>query len=190
MTKTWLISDTHFGHEGVTRFLREDGTKLRPFSTVEEMDEVMITKWNSVVSPEDRIYHLGDIAMNRRSISVLGRLKGRKVLIKGNHDIFKLKDYVDYFDDVRAYSILEGCLLSHMPVHPQSLRRFGCNIHGHLHFGRVVHEDGSNDLRYHNISVEMTNFSPINWEDLKKRITLEGGSVEMKTRLEVYGKED
>lgn len=196
MTKTWLISDTHFGHRNILTFMRSDSTPLRSFDSIEEMDEAIIDNWNRVVGDKDRVYHLGDVAINRRCLQILGRLKGRIALIKGNHDIFKLKDYAQYVDDIRAYNILDGCILSHIPVHPESLRRFGCNIHGHLHYGRVLKNvkhgliPSNIDNRYYNVSCEMVNFTPIDWEEVKKNILNEGGSPFMKPRSEVYGEAD
>ena len=98
MPRVFLVSDTHFGHKGVCHFLREDGeTKLRPWDTPEEMDEAMVEYWNETVRPNDRVYHLGDVVINRKALSILHRLNGDKVLIKGNHDIFKLHDYTAHF---------------------------------------------------------------------------------------------
>lgn len=193
MTRTYLISDTHFGHANILTFKRDDGVPLRSFSSVEEMDEHMIQQWNSVVNDGDRVYHLGDVVMNRRYLHTLSRLKGRLCLIKGNHDIFKLKDYLPFFDDVRSACILEGCMLTHIPIHPASLRRFGCNIHGHLHHGRVLvnekhgYTPSNIDTRYHCVSVEMIDYTPIEWGELKDRIREEGGSTEMRSREEIYG---
>jgi len=166
MTKTWVISDTHFGHVGVTKFLRKDGSKLRPFESVEEMDEVMVDNWNRVVGDKDRIYHLGDVVINRRALQTLGRLKGRKVLIKGNHDIFRLEDYLPYFDDIRAYVVKQvngkRVIMSHIPIHEQSLERFEYNIHGHLHSNVIMDYDADGpDPRYVNVCVEHTNYTPI-----------------------------
>jgi len=176
MPATFLVSDTHFGHAGVCRFLREDGTKLRPFDTPEDMDEFMIKAWNDRVKPNDKVYHLGDVVINRKSLKTLARLNGDKVLIKGNHDIFALEDYTTYFRDIRGYHVMNGMILSHIPVHADSLARFGTNIHGHLHANRVM-KDGVIDPRYHCVCVEHTDYAPILFEDVIKRILEEGGSV-------------
>ena len=124
MTRTFLTSDTHFGHAGVCRFLNSDGSKLRPWDNPDDMDEAMIANWNNTVSPNDKVYHLGDVVINRRALKTLSKLNGRKVLIKGNHDIFRINEYLEYFDDVRAYHVLNGLILSHIPVHKDSLARF------------------------------------------------------------------
>ena len=76
LTKTWLIADPHFGHAGVTKFLREDGSKLRPWDSVEEMDEALVKNWNSVVGDKDRVYLLGDVVINRKALPIISRLKG------------------------------------------------------------------------------------------------------------------
>ena len=57
MPTIFLTSDTHFGHWGVCKFLRSDGTKLRPWNTPEEMDEALVANWNAVVKPTDKVYH-------------------------------------------------------------------------------------------------------------------------------------
>lgn len=195
MPAVWLISDTHFGHEkACTVFKRSDGTPLRPFSCAEEMDETMIARWNERVRPHDKIYHLGDVAIGRKSLATLGRLNGDKVLIKGNHDIFKLDDYLEHFRDVRGYHVMNGMLLSHVPPHEAQLARFGASIHGHLHAHRVMRPSGYNvktgevvygdqiDSRYYNVSVEHTDYAPVLFEDVLKRIKDQGGHVGFRER--------
>ena len=181
MPSVFLVSDTHFGHAGVCRFLRNDGSKLRPWDDPNEMDEAMIKMWNETVKPTDKVYHLGDVVINRKALSIMHRLNGDKVLIKGNHDIFKLGDYTPHFRDIRAYHVMNGLILSHVPVHESQLERFGCNIHGHLHSNRVMVTDeygrSKIDPRYLNVCVEQTDFRPILFEDVLKRIKEEGGVV-------------
>ncbi len=183
MATTFLISDTHFGHEKTcTVFKREDGSPLRPFASAEEMDEAMIKRWNDRVRPTDKVYHLGDVVINRKFLHVLGRLNGDKVLIRGNHDIFKLEDYTQYFRDIRGYDVKNGMILSHIPVHADSIERFGCNIHGHLHANRVMrvkHAGATPEInpRYHSVCVEQTDYAPISLEEVYDRIRKEGGTV-------------
>ena len=190
MPAVWLVSDTHFGHEKTcTVFRRADGSPLRPFASAEEMDEAMVQRWNERVRPTDKVYHLGDVVINRKSLRILERLNGDKVLIKGNHDIFKLEDYTQYFREIRAYHVMNGMILSHVPVHESSLARFGCNIHGHLHYQRVMRPRGVNartgevqygddiDPRYWCACVEHTDYAPILFEDAMKRIQEQGGVV-------------
>ena len=154
---SYLISDTHFGHANIIKFTDNDGKKTRPFDSVEEMDEFMVKNWNNTVKPSDRVYHLGDVVINRKALPILDRLNGKKVLIKGNHDIFKLRDYAKYFDDVRAYKVMpkHGIIMSHIPIHPESLSRWKLNIHGHLHTNHLA------DKKYLNVCVENINYTPI-----------------------------
>jgi calcineurin-like phosphoesterase family protein len=183
MTRTFLYADPHFGHQGVCEFLRQDGTKLRPWSTALEMDKELVYRYLTTVKPGDKVYFLGDIAMNPKHLSILVNLPGDKVLIKGNHDQAKLSKYAQYFRDVRAYWQLAGCLLSHIPIHPQSLSRWRANIHGHLH-AREVMERGEDthgeyedvDPRYLCVSVEHTDYAPILLEDALDRIKQRQGS--------------
>lgn len=179
MPNIFITADTHFGHEGVCKFLRDDGTKLRPWSCADEMDEALINNWNKNVTKKDKVYMLGDIVINRKALKKLEALNGDLVLIRGNHDIFKLKEYSNYFRDIRGCHVISGMILTHIPIHPESLARFGCNIHGHLHYKRVLDKKRI-DPRYHCVSVEHTNFTPISFEDVKKKIREEGGSTEFK----------
>lgn len=195
MPSVWLVSDTHFGHAGVCRFLREDGTKLRPWDNPAEMDEFMVQAWNERVKPTDKVYHLGDVVINRRCLPTLARLNGDKILIRGNHDIFRDSEYGQYFRELRAYHVMNGLILSHIPVHEASLGRFGCNIHGHTHANRVKRARGVNaktgevlysdeiDPRYHCVCVEQTDFAPILFEEVIAKIEAEGGTVGFRNRL-------
>lgn len=194
MPAVYLTADPHFGHEGVCRFTRNDGvTKLRPWDNAAEMNEAMIKNWNETVRPNDKVYVLGDVAMNKNALNAtMPRLNGDKVLIKGNHDILKKNEYEKYFRDIRAYHVMNGCILSHIPIHTESLARFGCNIHGHLHANEVRKPRGvdaktgtvlySNEIdpNYLCVSVEHTDFTPILFEDAMKRIVERGGQVGFK----------
>lgn len=185
MSNTFVVSDWHFSHKGATVWTFEDGTKQRPFDTIEEMDEALVERHNAVVRPKDKVYVLGDCAINRKGLHHVGRLNGDKVLIKGNHDIFPLDDYTKYFRDIRAYHIMDKILLAHIPVHPANLSRWRGQIHGHLHtdnvtetqsiafpnfsepFGEVVFEYVTNpDPRYFNVSVEQINYTPVPFEQV------------------------
>ena len=185
MPGVFLVSDTHFGHTGVCRFTGKDGTKLRPWTDPNEMDEEMVKRWNERVKPTDKVYHLGDVVINRKALSIMRRLNGDKVLIRGNHDIFRDDDYRQYFRELRAYHVMRGMILSHIPLHTDSIGRFGTNIHGHTHdrrvmknvFGKLSQEI---DIRYHCVCVEQTDYTPILFEDVVKRIQAEGGEVDFR----------
>ena len=75
----WFTADTHFLHTNILCYCN------RPFKTVTEMDDTMITNWNSKVKPNDTIYHLGDFIFGEYE-SILKRLNGKIFLILGSHD--------------------------------------------------------------------------------------------------------
>ena len=79
---TWFIADTHFGHGNIIRYCG------RPFQSLADHNETIINNWNSVVQPNDHVYHLGDVGFGSPDYlyRVLQRLRGRIHLIKGNHD--------------------------------------------------------------------------------------------------------
>ena len=190
MPAVFLTSDTHFGHKNICKFTNSDGSPVRPWDDADEMDEDMVKRWNETVRPNDKVYHLGDVVINRRALAILDRLNGDKVLIKGNHDIFKLSDYVKYFRDIRGYHVLNGMILSHIPISKDSIARFGTNIHGHTHGNRVMRtvtkytetnkvpfEVTEIDPDYFCVCVEQTDFRPILFEDVIQRIKDQGGQV-------------
>lgn len=81
MSKIFFSSDHHFYHNNVIRYCG------RPYDTVEEMNEDLIKRWNSVVSPEDTVYYLGDFSLAFRPVeTITKRLNGKKFLVPGNHD--------------------------------------------------------------------------------------------------------
>lgn len=165
--RTYLISDTHFGHANILTFTKEDGTPLRPgFKDIKEHDEILIQNWNKVVGPNDRVYHLGDVGFKNWGyfLNVLTCLHGTKVLIKGNHDNFKLSQYAQVFKDVRAYHVLDKMVLSHVPIHPDSVSRGTVNLHGHLHHHEL------DDPRYLNMCVEHWDYTPVDFEYIRELV--------------------
>lgn len=177
----FFASDHHMGHsKPYDTFTREDGKFLRHdlASNVDEADELMIERHNAIVRDEDRVYFLGDFCFSKHHIHKAGRMRGRKVLIKGNHDTLELKEYLPYFDDIRGSHQFKGLVMTHIPIHEQSLGRWGFNVHGHLHAQRVMKLDvGCScwsadppeiDTRYFNVSVEQINYTPISLEEVKK----------------------
>lgn len=185
MGNRFYISDTHFGHAGTwERFKNADGTPLRPFTSTEEMDEKMIENWNSVVKEHDTVYHAGDAVIGKKHLEKFRRLNGKKKLIMGNHDIFKVPAYNDvgFYDTVAYRVFVDEFVVSHMPIHMASVSdRFIANVHGHLHGNRVmkikhvqghdiIYSDTEIDPRYFSICVEQINYTPISHEDLKAAI--------------------
>lgn len=185
MPATYITSDTHFGHQLMIR----DGN--RPWDTVEEMNEALIANWNAVVKPNDLIYHLGDIVMNRRYLApCLSRLNGRKKLVKGNHDYWRLDELTPFFDDILGCAVFQDCIMTHVPVHPDQLARFKVNVHGHTHKNRVQQPVGSwlgqimrgdkkltphgattqDDPRYICVCVEQTDYRPVSYDEIRKTI--------------------
>jgi len=177
--RTWIISDTHFGNKNILKYA------ARPFSTVEEMDEEMIRRWNDVVHKDDIVWHLGDFSLksNQEYIrSITSKLRGRKRIILGNHDNstgkFQERWHKLGFEFVSKYPIIykDYFILSHAPIflcsdgrHQGNINGNGleksplmhcANFHGHLHGLEY------NDKRYINVSVECVDYTPMDL-DLK-----------------------
>jgi calcineurin-like phosphoesterase family protein len=171
---TFLVSDTHFGHENILKFVSTNGERVRPeWDDVNEMNEAMIARWNERVRVDDVVYHLGDFSMNARYLHLAGRLKGRKHLILGNHDHSPISEYLRFFDSVQSCKRLGNLLLTHYPVHPSSIG-FGIkgNAHGH------THEKSVDDPRYVNVSVEVIGYRPISIEDVRGRLDYQMSSAD------------
>src|SRR6185503_2891509 len=94
MPEIYFTSDHHFGHANILTFEPE----ARPFKTVEEMNEALVDRWNSVVKPNDMVWHLGDFAFGKHNIAIAARLQGRKKLVLGNHDSYCNRVYLQYFE--------------------------------------------------------------------------------------------
>lgn len=163
------MSDPHFGHQ-----LLAD---MRGFKSTEEMDEIMVERHNAVIKPHHHFYCLGDVVINKKYIGVIKRLNGHKRLIMGNHDIFDTEAYLKAgFDKVMACRVLDGIILTHIPVHEAQLRRFKVNVHGHLHSNRVMHRTIASlgrrvpDPRYYSVCCEHINYTPISLETIKQQI--------------------
>ena len=191
MGNRFVISDTHFGHTNSwEKFKLPNGDPLRPFTSTEEMDEAMVERWNAKVGPNDTVYHLGDVVINRKSLHHVKRLNGKKRLVRGNHDIFKDQDYRDVgFDSLYGVRVfVDQFILSHIPLHPDCVSgRFRVNVHGHLHANEITREVINPDYdpeesiwfgptmsqvdpRYLCVSVEHTNYEPLSFEEVEERI--------------------
>lgn len=182
MHSIWFTSDTHFGHAKILEYEAE----ARPFASVEEMNEALIDRWNSVVHAGDTVYHLGDFCFGRANIEIAGRLNGKKRLVMGNHDTYPVVDYLQHFDKVFGAFYWRKCVLTHIPVHPDNLgARAWLNIHGHLHSRTVksndhIHNvdvhgliseaiyfpDREDDNNYFNVSVEQNNLYPFHADQI------------------------
>lgn len=174
--RLFVISDTHHFHQNMYGFLRADGSKVRPlWDRAEDADREMVLRWNATVTPQDHVYHLGDVttlrssADIRRFVALIRSLHGHKRLVLGNHDHFPVEVYREAgFQKVKgSHRIDRWALLTHIPVHPQSIPKDGINIHGHLHAGLVMESPHHPDSRYRNVSVEQTDYRPVLLESLK-----------------------
>lgn len=162
--KIWFISDTHFGHNNVIKYCN------RPFENTEEMDKALINNWNNLVSKDDIIYHLGDVAMTtnkERLRNYLSKLNGYKILVKGNHDSRKSKDYLELgFNLVYNKPVVVGPFIcSHKPI----INDIGIykNVHGHTH-DFVLKDDV-----HINVCVETRNYRPVLLTDLIKEAKID-----------------
>ncbi|MSP03326.1 MAG: metallophosphoesterase [Acetobacteraceae bacterium] len=133
----WFTSDNHFGHTGARSLYR------RPFASVAEMDRQMVHLWNSVIEPNDEVWHLGDFAVRQppeRVASLLAELHGQKHLIIGNNDNAAVTNCPGW-KSVQAYAeaTVDGTplVLCHYPFRTwRNMAKGWINLHGHSH-GRL-----------------------------------------------------
>jgi len=162
----FFTSDTHFGHANIIKYCD------RPFSSVEEMDEVLIQNWNSVVKPDDTVYHLGDVAFykaNEKFNSVINRLNGYKLLVMGNHDSLVQTSHSPFYQiDFRVLEITRDRVLvtcSHFPhLSWAGSHRGAFNLHGHMHSKTPISDKTA---RRYDVGVDANNYTPVAWEDIK-----------------------
>lgn len=147
--KVFFTSDLHFGHINALKF------DNRPFTNVQEMEEELIKRWNAKVSPGDLVYVLGDMiwkAKDDEAVSLIKRLNGQIILIKGNHDRFiknaqvkkclaGIKDYDDISVTLRNGNV-KRCILSHYFMPFYNGHRYGAiHLHGHSHMTEESNEE-------------------------------------------------
>ena len=135
----YYISDLHFGHANAIKF------DARPFGDVEEMDRVMIERWNETVCDDDVVYIVGDFCYRsgRSAAWYLSQLKGHKHLVVGNHDWLTLKDTKAMSMFASVNNLLEvddgerHAVLCHYPMAEwRNSRRTAWHIYGHIHTSR------------------------------------------------------
>jgi len=171
-------SDQHFGHTNIIRYCN------RPFADVAEMNEVLIDRWNETVSDFDEVWVLGDVALGpiEESLALVRRLRGRKVLVAGNHDRCwagggpKSTRWIDVYRDAGFEEVLQGwvsvqlgehtALACHLPYEGDSHDddRFTAQrpidegellLHGH------VHERWRIKANQVNVGVDVWDYRPV-----------------------------
>lgn len=169
----FFTADLHLGHANIIKHCE------RPFSSVEEMDEHLISAWNKSVRPTDSIYILGDLIFRSAASpeSYLSRLRGKKHLILGNHDKdwVKKADMSQYFLSVERFvEISDGqhkITLCHYPLMSWNhMAKGSYMIHGHIHnnceaFYFPMLRQMPNLL---NAGVEINDYHPVSFDDLVK----------------------
>ena len=174
MSEIFFTSDTHFCHQQT--FLWEP----RGFTNVEEMNEAIVEHWNSVVKPNDEVYHLGDIALNNIdvAISYINRLNGTIRWIIGNHDTEKKIDkIIDNCPNVWHYGWAycfkynkeQSIYMSHYPTltanfDEKKFSRHVLALHGHTH-QRVNWLRPDNPFMYH-VGVDSHNCTPVHIDEV------------------------
>ena len=133
----YITSDTHFNHANILKYC----PNTRKYSSVDEMNEHMVTEWNNVVQPDDTVYHLGDVGFGlAKTIEVVSQLNGKKILIKGNHDtrFLKTQEFASLFEEVYEYYTFKyknvDIVMFHYPILNWDRMRYGSiHFHGHTH---------------------------------------------------------
>ena len=165
MVKRYIISDMHFGHGNVIKY------ENRPFADAAEMDSVIIENWNNVVKVDDLVYVLGDVSFypKEKTLEIIQQLNGRKLLILGNHDRQRSDTFWKDvgFEFVSKYPICldEFYWLSHEPMFLTESMPYA-NLHGHIHSKTMSTNTTPN--QYVNVSVEHWNYTPVDFEAIKK----------------------
>jgi calcineurin-like phosphoesterase family protein len=166
----WITSDSHYNHANIIKFIDYKGNRTREFDDVDQMNECILERWNSVVKPGDIVYHLGDVFFGDKEKFKKDwpKFNGSKRLIVGNHDDIPFLSSGGFFKKVLMWRMFPeyNLMLSHVPLHISSLYRGAdmsaplYNVHGH------IHTMDSPEGPYKCVCVEQTNYTPVNIEDL------------------------
>ena len=177
----FFTADLHFYHEKIIRMIG------RPFRAGPEMDLALIENWNSRVGPEDDVYILGDVTMKGAALAMetLSALRGRKHLIRGNHDRFIDSPHFDrsLLASIQHYLEIEWCntrfVLLHYPmVEWNASRRGSIHLHGHQHNHRDYNlaNRRAGLLRY-DVGVDANDMAPVSAEEILAFFAETGGAV-------------
>lgn len=173
MREIFFTSDLHLCHD--RSFLYEP----RGFTSIDEMNEAIVERWNSVVKPVDIVWSLGDEMLNdnEKAIQYLKRLNGNIFFIWGNHTTDNRKNLL--FQELPnalggwyAYQIKDGkwsFYLSHYPTkvgnHDEvKWSRLYC-LCGHTHTPDKFLD--IEDNCYH-VEMDAHNCYPVNIEQIKE----------------------
>lgn len=161
-SQIFLFSDTHFDHENIIRYCN------RPFSSIRDMNRILMNNWNSVVNPRDTVYFLGDLSYGRKSHSEtfwMEKLNGHKVFIKGSHDDgHNIKTYTHLVLNHKNKQFY----LVHDP-YDAPIDWGDWIIHGHIHNNDLAKFPFINGRKKRiNVSAELLNYQPLNIETLFK----------------------
>ena len=164
----YFTSDLHFGHQNIIQLTQ------RPFNDIQEMNKKLIDNYNSVVEKDDTVYFLGDIAHELtldEIYNLLSQLKGRKILIRGNHDLsyeYELTNRKQkIFDEINDFKMIQEnnliFVLSHYPMLSWFDSRKGTiMLHGHIHAKNNYNLANQKlGLRRFDVGVDANNYYPI-----------------------------
>lgn len=163
----YFTSDQHFGHNNIIKYCN------RPFSNTKEMNEGIITNFNSKVKTGDTTYHLGDFSFCGKieTERIFRQLNGNHILIIGNHDYSRIKNYVGLFSDMKHIHEFKHnnhySVLCHFPMLTWHRRNRGSfMLHGHEHGYR------QNDWteRRMDVGVDANDFYPLSYEQIYNRL--------------------
>ena len=166
----WFTADTHFGHKNIIKYAN------RPFDSIDEMDKTIINNWNNCVDENDKVYHLGDVALcsPNKLRKILDQLNGKIYLIKGNHEKSALeckdrfewvKDYHELMlNDPDGFKGKKLIVLFHYAMRVWNASHHGSlSLYGHTH-GELEDEP---KLLSIDVGVDCHDFKPINYNDVK-----------------------
>jgi calcineurin-like phosphoesterase family protein len=161
--KRWVIADLHLDHKNIILLAN------RPFTSLEEMQNELIKRWNNIVKKDDLVYVLGDFMLSRHKELLkekLNLLNGHKILIMGNHDTLKPKDYIEagFIQATRKPILVEPrVILMHEPPDETNIVDGMFYIFGHVH-NKLCSADKHNNCKC--VSVERINYTPIDLDTL------------------------
>ncbi len=160
-----FTSDTHFGHTNIIKYCD------RPYADVEEMNQAMIDRWNEVVTFKDTVYHLGDFAFGPVCFveKCRKKLNGKVILIHGNHDRIGKETLSKIFTECYSKTRIKlGEQTLHLSHHPIQTEDGSADyyLNGHVHTRWIT------EGRRVNVGVDVWNFKPVTWGEIKAKLMI------------------
>ncbi len=182
----WFTSDHHFGHKNIIRYCK------RPYNSIEEMNDSLISNWNERVKKNDTVYYLGDFTLGKNASDYISKLNGTIKFIAGGHDNnwlrklarpeYRILSKHELLQPIHIITYPVKIVLCHYPMLSWEQSHYGSiHLHGHSHntLGTITNsgdtrihpENGGKQGKRMDVGVDAQDYFPISIDEVIERLT-------------------